>query len=206
MPEVTVDGEEVVFEGHPPNDVGQLFELLMGAMSERGRAVVSFLVDGVDLLTQTDGDAAPSKFDRIDASTLSHAELTHMLIERVEEETQSLDEELLAYSRRVLLLGWSEIFSRMEEFVDKIKPVADLVDNLGPFAQTYDPPWRAEFETLRQKQAEALEYVLSCFQLGDSAGLSDAVSGPFASMFSDFRKLSSKKMKPYLQAEMKKAG
>jgi len=206
MTEVTVDGEEVLFEGDPPSDVGQVYELLMGAMSERGRAVVSFLVDGVDVLQHAQNDEMPSAFERIEAGTLSHVELTHMLLERVEEETASLDDELLTYSRSVLLLGWSEILRRMDEFIEKIKPIADLMDNLGPFAQTYDPPWRASFEVLRQKQADALEETLSCFQTGDSAGLSDAVAGPFATVLTDFRKLSTEEMKPYLRTEMERTG
>ena len=43
MAEVSVDGEEVVFEGEAPQDVGQVFELLLGAMSERGRALTNLL-------------------------------------------------------------------------------------------------------------------------------------------------------------------
>lgn len=206
MAEVKVDGEEVLFEGDPPQDVGQVYELLMGAMSERGRAVVSFLVNGVDILKQTEEDEVPSTFERIEASTLSHAELTHMLLERVEEETESLEDDLLAYSRSVLLLGWSEIFRRMDEFIEKIKPIADIVDNLGPFAQTYDPPWREAFETLRQKQADTLEETLACFETGNSPGLSDAVAGPFTTVLADFRKLASEEMKPYLRAEMERTG
>ncbi|MFP6899814.1 MAG: hypothetical protein VCA36_02655 [Opitutales bacterium] len=205
MVEVSVDGEEVIFEGDTPQEVMQVFDLLMGAMSERGRAVVSFLVDGVDLMTRAEEDPIPTSFDRIEAFTLTHVELTLQLIERVEEETQTLDDELGAYSRKILFLGWTEIFQRMDEFVSKIQPIADLVDNLGPFAQTYDPPWRSAFEMVRQKQADALEEVLACFRAGDSAGLSDAVAGSFCSMLSEFRKLSTKEMKPNLQKEMERS-
>ena len=209
MAEVSVDGEEVIFDGEAPQDASQVFELLLGAMSERGRALVSFVVDGVDLMTrseQEEGASASVTFQRIEAATLSHAELTLQLLERVEQETSSLDDELLAYSRKILFLGWSEIFHRMDEFVEKIKPIADLVDNLEPFSQTYDPPWRGAFESLRKQQVDALEEVLSCFQTGDCAGLSDAVSGPFPLMISKFRKLVRDDMKPYLRKEMERAG
>ena len=208
MTEVSVDGEEVVFEGEAPQDAGQVFELLLGAMSERGRALVSFVVDGVDQMAQSlDEDATPvTAFQRIEATTLSHVELTLQLLEGVEEETSSLSDELLAYSRKVLFLGWTEIFNRMDEFIGKIKPLADLVDNLEPFAKTYDPPWREAFESLREQQMVALEEVLSCFQSGDSASLSDAVAGPYSLMFNQFRKLSNDDMKPYLRKEMERAG
>lgn len=202
MAEVSVDGEEVVFEGEAPKDIGQVFELLMGAMSERGRALISFVVDGTDIMSKTDGEELPTTFEKIEASTLTHSELTLQLVERVEEETESLDEELVAYSRKLLLLGWSEIFQRMDEFVNKIKPLADLLDNLDPFAKTYDPPWRSDFENLQKRQANALEEILSCFQIGDGAGLSDVVKEELHPVLTDFRKLSSLKMKPYLRKNM----
>jgi hypothetical protein len=202
MAKVSVDGEKVIFEGDSPQEVGQVFDLLMGAMSERGRALVSFLVDGVDLMARSDEDPIPTSFSKIEAFTLTHVELTLTLIERVEEETKGLSDELIAYSRKVLFLGWTEIFSRMDEFVSKIQPIADLVDNLGPFTQTYAPPWRSSFEAVRDKQAEALEEVLGCFRSGNSAGLSDAVAGSFCSMLSDFGKLSTEEIKPDLRKAM----
>tara|TARA_Y100000588_G_scaffold367089_1_gene433445 strand:+ start:2286 stop:2906 length:621 start_codon:yes stop_codon:yes gene_type:complete len=206
MAEVSVDGEEVVFEGEAPQEAGQVFDLLLGAMSERGRALVSFMVDGKDLMFLAENDPPPSSFQKIEAFTLTHVELTLRLLERVEKETESLEEELLAYSRKVLFLGWSEIFNRMDEFVGKIQPIADLVDNLEPFSKTYDPPWRGSFEVLQSQQSEALERVLTCFKAGDSAGLSDAIASSFLPMLAEFRQLSRKKMQPQLREEMELAG
>ena len=94
----------------------------------------------------------------------------------------------------------------MDEFIIKIKPLADLLDNLAPFAQTYQPPWQGAFEKLQKNQADALEIVLSCFQLGDIAGLSEVVSDSFLSVEEEFRKLSSQEIKPYLRQEMERAG
>ena len=148
----------------------------------------------------------PETFEKIEASTLTHAEITLQLIERVENETLSLSDELEAYSRKILLLGWTEIFQRMDEFIGKIQPIADLLDNLGPFAQTYEPPWRDAFADLQRKQGIALERALACFQVGDSAGLSDVVAGPFHTVLADFRKLSDEEMKPHLRQDMEQAG
>ena len=65
MPEISVDGEEVVFEGETPQDIGQIFDLLMGAMSEQGRAVISFVVDGSDMMATADDQPLPSTFKKI---------------------------------------------------------------------------------------------------------------------------------------------
>ena len=50
MPKVTADSEEVIFDGEVPGQPARIYELIMIARSEQGRAVVQFLVDGEDAL------------------------------------------------------------------------------------------------------------------------------------------------------------
>ena len=52
----------------------------------------------------------------------------------------STAEEFEAYIRNILSVSWSEVFKRMDEFINKVQPFADLLDNLSPYAQTYQPP------------------------------------------------------------------
>ena len=49
MKSVVVDGEEVKFEGDVPADPSQMYGLLMDALSEQSRVIVSFVVDGKGL-------------------------------------------------------------------------------------------------------------------------------------------------------------
>ena len=60
MSSVIVDGEEVKFEGDVPIDPSQIYNLLMEALSEQARVVVSFAVDGKDSLKD---DQFPSRYD-----------------------------------------------------------------------------------------------------------------------------------------------
>ena len=46
MSQVFADGEEVVFDGDIPSEASRVYDLLMGALSEQGRVVVRFVVDG----------------------------------------------------------------------------------------------------------------------------------------------------------------
>ena len=62
MSSVIADGEEVVFDGDVPTDPNHVYELLMGALSENGRAVVKFIVDGVDTVAS---GHTPSTYDKI---------------------------------------------------------------------------------------------------------------------------------------------
>ena len=43
MPSVTVDREDVVFDGGVPTDPAKVYELLMGVLAEQGRVVVELV-------------------------------------------------------------------------------------------------------------------------------------------------------------------
>ena len=70
---VTADGEDVVFDGEIPTDPSHVYDLLMGALSENGRAIVQFIVDGVDAVQSGE---FPVTYEKIEVSSLSHDELT----------------------------------------------------------------------------------------------------------------------------------
>jgi len=196
MSEVYVDGEKVVFEGEVPDSPDDVFNLLMNVLSEQGRAVTGFVVDGEDALSE---GKTPTTYERIDAATLSHDELTLQVIREFLAKMEPLGEELKSYSRNILIVGWSEVFKRMEEFIDKIKPFADLLDNLSPYANAYSPSWKEEFANLATEQAECLEEVLSAFEAGDTAGLSDEVALALVPLFDRCCKFLSEVVAPDLE-------
>lgn len=185
MREVYVDGEQVVFEGDVPEKPTEIYELLMSVLSEQGRAVTGFASDGVDLLS---GEPPPETFQRIDASSLSHRELTLQVIRAFLDKMGTIGEDLRSYSKNILTIGWSDVFRRMDEFIGKIKPFADLFDNLTPYANTYSPEWSTGLEQFASEQADCLERVLSCFESGDVSGLSNEIALGFVPLFERSRK------------------
>ena len=70
----------------------------------------------------------------------------------------------------------------------KIKPFADLFDNLTPYAKTYSPEWSSGLEKFASEQADCLERVLSCFESGDVSGLSNEIALSFVPLFERSRK------------------
>lgn len=185
MSEVYVDGEKVVFEGDMPGKPAEIYDLLMTVLSEQGRAVTGFVSDGVNLLS---GEQPPETFQRIEASSLSHRELTLQVIREFLDKMGTIGDDLRSYSKNILTTGWSEVFRRMDEFIGKIKPFADLFDNLTPYAKTYSPEWSTGFEQFAVEQADCLERVLSCFESGDVSGLSNEIAQSFAPLFERSRK------------------
>ena len=66
---VIADGEEVIFDGDVPTDPNHVYELLMGALSENGRAVVKFIIDGEDAVGS---ENLPSSYKKIEIETVKN--------------------------------------------------------------------------------------------------------------------------------------
>lgn len=201
MPKVSADNEEVVFDGEIPSQPAQVYELIMGALSEQGRAVVKFLVDGEDALQKS---AFPDSFDEIEAFSLSHDELTLRLILESVKHLGQIEEQFDAYVKNILSVAWSEVFSRMDQFIEKVQPFADLLDNLTPYAKTYEPPWREALEAVSSDQAESLGKILTSFEQGNPSLLSDELTVNFIPIFRRSRKLFKEEVIPFLEAKVEK--
>ena len=196
---VIADGEEVIFDGDVPTDPNHVYELLMGALSENGRTVVKFIIDGEDAVGI---ENLPSSYKKIEVHSLSHDELTLRLIIESMNHLSTAEKEFEAYIRNILSVAWSEVFKRMNEFINKVQPFADLLDNLGPYAQTYNPPWKEALEKVTKEQADSLGVILTAFQQGDPSSLSDELSIHFLPIFKRARKLFSENIIPFLNEKV----
>ena len=203
MPTVWADNEEVTFTEGAPQEPANVYELLMGALSEQGRAVVKFIVDGDDALAKGE---FPESYEKIEITSLSHDELTLRLVTEALNHLSETKVQLQAYAQNVLNIAWSEVFKRMEEFIQKIQPFADLVDNLGPYVSTYSPPWRKDFEDLAKDQSESLGQILDAFEKGSPAALSVELNDGFIPMYDSLWKLFETDIIPFLKGKVESEG
>ena len=199
MPSVTVDQEEVVFDGGMPTEPSKVYDLLMGVLAEQGRVVVSFVVDGVDSLRE---DSNPITFETIEIASQTHHELTLLLIMETMKHLIHAEEEFLAYASNVLKTPWSEVFQRMDQLIHKIKPFAELLDNLTPYVETYHPPWQKEFERISREQADSLDKILIAFEKGSPADLSQELAVGFLCIFKEGTTFLRNESIPYLKLKV----
>lgn len=202
MSQVYADGEEVVFDGDIPSEPARVYDLLMGALSEQGKVVVKFIVDGVDSLEEGE---FPETYNKIEAFSLTHDELTLRLILESMKHLGKTEEEFVAYVRNILSVPWSEVFRQMDQLINRVQPFADLLDNLGPYAKTYEPPWKESLEVVAREQATSLGKILESFEQGNPALLSDELSIRFLPVFKRTRKLFNEEVVPFLQKKVGEA-
>ena len=199
--QVFVDNEEVVFEGDIPSEPARIYDLLMGALSEQGKVVVKFLVDGSDSLEEGE---FPNTYQKIEAFSLTHDELTLRLVLESMKHLGQTEEEFVAYVRNILSVPWSEVFRQMDQLINRVQPFADLLDNLGPYAKTYEPPWKESLEVVAKEQATSLGKILESFEQGNPALLSDELCIRFLPIFKRTRKLFNEEVVPFLQKKVGK--
>jgi len=199
MKQVIVDGEAVIFEGDVPDSPSRVYELLINALSEQGKVVTEFIIDGKHSLAE---DELPLTYEKIEAASLTHDELTLKLVIASMNQLSEIEVHLDAYIRNILSIPWSEVFKRMDELINKVHPFAELVDNLGPYVNAYTPPWMEDFKKIAMEQAKSLNAILDSFEQGNPARLSDELSIRFIKIFKQARKLFSEEVIPYLKARL----
>ena len=105
----------------------RIYELIISALSEQGRAVVQFLVDSEDALQAGE---FPESFEEIEAFSLSHDELTASY-PRVRKQLGEVEEQFDAYVKNIyrFLVGCVQSHGSVH---CENQPFADLLDNLTP--------------------------------------------------------------------------
>lgn len=196
MPSVWVDNEEVVFKEGIPSETVKVYDLLMGVLAQDGRVIVEFVVDGTDTLRSGE---TPGSFFKIEAKSQTHHELTLRLVMETSKHLVHMEEHMQAYAVNVLKTSWAEVFQRMDELIAKIKPFAELFDNLVPYVQTYDPPWKETFESIAKEQACTLEGIMDSFERASPAILSDTLACRFCANFREASHFFASVMIPFLK-------
>ena len=200
MGRVTADGEEVVFDEGTPSSPRDIFDLVSQVLGEQRKAIVSFVSDGKDSL-QT--GTFPESFELIEIKSMYHDEIILRISIELLNQMSELVGQLKAYQGNVLSVPWSEVFKQMDQFIAKIQPFADLVDNVAPYVQSYSPPWGDQFTTIAQDQANCLNIILKSFEIRHPAALSNCLESDLIPLCESTHSLFGNEVIPYLKDYLK---
>ena len=134
----------------------------MEALSEQARVIYSIEVDG----EPATGDSFPETYNEINVVSMSHDELTMKLSIQSLNQLSETEKTIDAYMKNILTLPWSEVFKRMNEFIDKIQPFAELLDSISPYVDAYSPPWGKDLKRLPRTKLKVLK-ILQSFEQGN---------------------------------------
>ena len=200
MGSVIADGEEVVFDEGTPDLPRDIFDLVSQALGDQRKAIVKFEVDQRDCLQ--DGKF-PDSFKSISIETMLHDEIILRISIQLLNQMNELENHLKSYRSNILSVPWSEVFKQMDQFISKIQPFADLIDNVAPYVQSYSPPWADKFNSIAKNQANCLNLLLSSFEMRHPAGLSHHIGTNLVPLCESTHSLFSEEIIPYLKSHLK---
>ncbi|MDG1173216.1 MAG: hypothetical protein P8M67_02850 [Opitutales bacterium] len=201
MANITADGEDVIFDQGTPSSPRDVFDLVSQALGEQRKAIVRFEVDKMDCL-QT--GQFPDSFELIVLDSMYHDEIILRISLQLLNQMSELSPQLRAYQGNILTSPWTEVFKQMDQFIAKIQPFADLIDNTSPFVQSYSPPWGDRFTETAQKQANCLNLILNAFEIRNPAGLSQVLGSDLIPLVESGQALFDQVIIPYLKNSVKK--
>ena len=199
MGSVIADGEEVVFDEGTPNSPRDIFDLVSQALGDQRKAIVKFEVDQLDCLQE---GKFPDSFDSIMITSMLHDEIILRISIQLLNQMNELENHLKAYQGNVLSIAWSEVFKQMDQFINKIQPFADLIDNVAPYVQSYSPPWADRFMSIAKEQANCLNLLLNSFEMRHPAGLSHCVGSELVPLCNSTHELFAKEIIPFLKSNV----
>lgn len=140
MGKISVDHEPVVFDGARPKTLGELLPLLLEELERQGRYVTSMLADGEPIhesMLNKDLDA----FNAIELKSLKEDAFIGDLIDQKLENGRNFLDFLKKYALASLTLPYSEVFGKIDLFIQQITGLIDAIDTLISFGQKHELPW-----------------------------------------------------------------
>lgn len=172
MPKVTYDGEDVKFEGGPPQNLGHLIDLLRHNAAGAGRVLTSVIVDGKDALAG-DLDLKTATYASVEAHTTSEKELFLKAIDMTINHMPEADAGLDPILQSLLSDSWPTAFGKLNELLQNMTGFFELMANLAHYAERHNVSWKSE---LNQSLREVEKILTKVLKLCEKQQVADLVS------------------------------
>ena len=184
MSKVIYDGEEVSFQGAPPQNVGHLMQLLRHNAAQAGRVMVSFTVDGRDAM-ENDVDLNTTTYTHVEVKTAPEKELFLKAIDNTLAQMPAADAAIDPLLESLLSDSWEEAFGKVNHFLQGMAGFLELLVNLADYAQRNEVNWHAQLrEDLKKIDATFVKLVKMC-ENQEVAELTGLLNNDFRAIYVD---------------------
>ena len=182
MPRVVYDGEDVVFEGAPPENLGALVDLLRHNAAGKGKFILSLKVDGVGV-SLSEVDHLQQEYQLLEVQSGSDRELFLAAIDSTIKKMPEPDEAIDPILESLLSDGWGEAFGRLNAFLQSLAPLLELLANLTQYAQHANVPWKSDLSEHVQRVETIFTTILRQSETQKVAELTGLLNVEFRSVY-----------------------
>lgn len=174
MATVSIDGENVEFEGDAPQTCAQACELIEGFLSGQGLIIESISVDGEAVVLE---DAfAREAYQHIDFKSISPQAQLLAMCKQWERECSELCSNMESLSGSILRRGWSDAQSSVVALLETLRPLIEGLGILQSFGTESGAAWSGAVVCHFEKGLSSIDSVANAVEARNSVALSDSLA------------------------------
>ncbi len=174
MGRVSLNGENVEFEGAPPQTCEEACSLVDGFLSGQGLAIDEVKVDG--LVMSLEDAMARGEYQLLEITSIQPQLQLLAMCRSWKDETRALIAEMEKLGVSVLRRSWSESQEAVVAFLEKVRPVVEGIGVLQNFGSESGASWTAEVSSSFQGGIAGIDRVVNAVEAKDCAMLSDSLA------------------------------
>lgn len=185
---VVVDGEPVTFEGPPPAELSQLYQLLDQALTSQGRMIQAFSADGTDVHAQPERLENP-QYQEVIATSTSWEAACKATTENLLEQADAAAQALIAYGSAMMAVPLVTSLKEINTAADKMGALIAPIETAQQFATQFSPDWAAPIQALLQRCGESCEHFTQALQDQDLGLAADMLTLTLPDALASFKKV-----------------
>ncbi|MGB0371508.1 MAG: hypothetical protein ACPGN3_09160 [Opitutales bacterium] len=153
---VIVDQEPVTFEGPPPADIQQLYQLIDQALTGAGRLITAIEIDGEDAYANPARLNVP-KYNSVNITSSEWQPVCQKSIQQQLPAAEEAANSLIAYGSAMLAVPLAHSLSEVNTAADKMGALIAPIETAHQFAAQFAPEWADACEEIYQSANDACE-------------------------------------------------
>ena len=175
MSEVTLNGENVDFQGPAPATAIEVSSLLEQFLGQSGLLLERMVVDGEDWAPSEESDS--KTYRKIEAFSISREDKVAQIVAELLGQQPVLEKQWGACTHQVLSRPWLVFQNEGLELLGATQPLVQSLSVLVEYANGCDAEWSGELGTASENLNVGLGSLMDAFEAGDCVVFSDVADG-----------------------------